>query len=182
MEDKTKEVEEVVGKYEIYFNAYHDGMQGIDPAPEKIWDGYEDGGMMREAGIPPTQIAKVFKARVDWASQQQVIPASYRYQLLGAEPQYDNDGEADLYILRITDRPNFEQQFRFWLEEVVNQADSVGGDDSYFDYYPDYFSVADQLASALGLEAEVAKAKKEVYDKGLYHDEDAIDHGFPLEA
>lgn len=173
-------------KFEVYFNAYHAGGTSLGAelrprAVERIWRGYEDGVMMAEAGIPPEQIAKVFEARVDWASQQHVIPKEYRYQLLGEAPQFDPNSEPDLYILRIDDRPAFENYFKGWLDRVVEAADSVGGDDSYFDYYPDNFTVADQVAAALGLEEAVTAAKKEVYDKGLYHDEDAIDHGLPLD-
>ena len=42
-----------------------------------------------------------------------------------------------------------------WLRRVAQQAWSVGGDDTYYDYYPDKFYMAGQMVDELGLTAEM---------------------------
>lgn len=60
------------------------------------------------------------------------------------------------------------------LDAVVEDAAAVGGDDSYFDYYPDAVYVMLQLCIALGLKDEFAVAREAIILRRYEDDPDEI--------
>lgn len=127
----------------------------------------------------------------DAGLSKEVQRTLYQHRILddssGAQfPAWDEiqDVMTDVMVWYIHDEDRAYEDFCLWLAKVVDAGKRVSGDDSYFDYYPDQFHVADQIAKQMSpkWEERVQEAKKAVYDLGLYHDEDAIDHGYPVDG
>ena len=59
------------------------------------------------------------------------------------------DSGLDVFILR-ADTDNLRMLADRWADDAIKDLPNVGGDDTYFDYYPDYLSGLHQLCSQLG--------------------------------
>lgn len=79
----------------------------------------------------------------------------------------DGGGGMSVYIVQGPTRTVRKYAHQF-LDMVADDAKDVGGDDDYFDYYPDRVYCALQLAIPLGLEDEY----KEAYDEIMKHYKD----------
>lgn len=165
----------------IVFRQYHRGENQSGDLPgivRTIWDDSLDAGIYQDIELPIEWQKLIYEARQIgyWNEKQGDIEF----------PVFDNTvGETregiDVNLWYAWDEATATPKFEEWLRKVVDEAGSVGGDDSYFDYYPDQFYIADQVGEALGRQDLVQAAKEAVYAQGLYHDEDVIGHGQPLD-
>lgn len=85
---------------------------------------------------------------------------------------------SDIYIIS-GQKSKLQESLKKLLDHLVEEADSVSGDDSYYDYYPGAWDLADGIAKHLDI--DTSPYKKLVYEKGLYTDEDSIGHGLPTD-
>lgn len=168
---------------EIYFTAWQDNnyLEALRPVHptrgrlEKIWDHYTDLDNLENI-VTPEVIQKFFQARILQASNRSILPAKDRPRVIHDPLNYDPTSIGDIYILDIDlgGLEKYKEQFRFWMDEVAHAAASVGGDDSYFDYYPDNWEVALQLAKALEMKEDFEKYRKIAYDLCYSDDPDQV--------
>lgn len=172
---------------EIYFTAGLAGENGDyeDLRPlhggrlETVWDGYRDLTAWGDAKIPVTA-EQFFKVRVLQGSNRGIIPILDRPKIID-DPierfQEIWDTGEDLLRLSLWDQAAVERYkmlFIGWLALTAKEAEGVGGDDSYFDYYPDRWFVARQIAHAIpGLKKFYNQYRAEVIN-GRYKDDPEI--------
>lgn len=70
------------------------------------------------------------------ANLASLIPGYRSFRDPEDDENVESNAEADLTAT----------QFKQWLRQVAQEAWGVGGDDSFYDYYPDNFYVAHQIA------------------------------------
>lgn len=141
----------------------------------RVWDDWDDKGVLQNLASPEV-VLNFFRARVLHHSNRSIIPEANRPTIFNDPidiPLEELDGW-DVFILSLWGNPDSEQRFRNqflgWLELITVEAEEVGGDDSFYDYYPDKWEVARQIASALGMEEEYNR-KREVVVNGPYKEE-----------
>lgn len=125
-------------------------------------------------------IAKAFKGIIEADKHSADVNNHQPMHLTHGE-----DSGYDIYVLMGT-----EEQLKAladnWAEAIITDAPSVGGDDSYFDYFPDYVDGLRQLCSQSGYHAPYNRAIEAlVAETSAYHnDPEAADWGLfgpPLE-
>lgn len=176
----------------ILFKAYHDGENmsyDHEAFPDhrvlQIWDSYRDQSLYEDIGLSKEWGRKIYEARQAGIFNEK--PGDVEFPAYEDSSELAMDGVAEgwsLYAITIWDRNKFKESFRQFVVKATELKSTAHGDDSYFDYYPDLWYIADQIAKFLGGEALdwVTAGKKEVYDDGFYHDEDAISHGYELDS
>ena len=180
--------------HEIYFRSAQAAENGdyedLRPASgrlDKVWDGYEDGMLLAEVGATEELIYKFYQARIDQGSNQGAIFTKTEKGCLLYNDLRDiqpADTESFWTIFRLslwTDEAleKFKFQFGIWLGELVLKADSVGGDDSTYDYYPDRWDVAAQLAEALGMEVGYRTSRDLITTNGGRYSEEDLPEYIP---
>ena len=175
-------VEPMTKRPEIYFTAWQDNNYQEALRPNggrlvKIWDNYNDLCLL-EAIATPEVIQKFYQERILQASNRSIIPAKARPKIFNDPLNYDPFSIGDIYILSFgyydSDEAieKFKDQFRSWMRQVADEAASVGGDDAYFDYYPDNWEVALQIAKALGMKEDYTKYRDIAYNLRYADDPD----------
>lgn len=151
-------------KAQIFFTAYlagenndYEELRPLHGRLIRIWDGHMDTAILtEEVGLSNDQIQKFYTARVNWTSDH-TEPLEYHTEV----PPLDPNERADVFLLHIWGEvENYKKQFALALEDMAHDSSSVGGDDSYFDYYPDRWFVYHQIAQALGMKEEYEKARQ----------------------
>ena len=155
---------------EIYFEAWqsnnYEALQPEHGRLQRLWSNYEDFSLLEELVTPET-IQQFYQARVLQASNRGVLPSHTRPKLFNDPFNFDPASIGDIWILQFwTDAAieQFKGRFRFWMDEVAHAASSVGGDDAYYDYYPDNWMVALQIARALGMKEDFEKYRSIAYE------------------
>jgi hypothetical protein len=160
----------------IVFEAYQAGENNYSYALtssgvncESVWDSWDDESAYEDAGFTLPERKRMLQAKLLHMTDMHpsdAVPIAGR-----------NDGTSLLVL-----RGSYEKvraHVANWLKEVAEDAVGVGGDDSYFDYYPDNFYVAGQLCDVLDLREELKAATMRAVEL-RYHDdtEDVLGQSF----
>jgi hypothetical protein len=169
-------------RYEIWFESYQEGSMWSkeDFAPikvEQIWDMYRDQMIMEEAGVSEGRIRKIHEGRRLLYDTQRVIPESSRGKILRSLPPVVIES-ADEFIMVIggtfpDELEEAKRIYRTWLSKIVQRESQRGADDGTYDYYPDCWFVAKQLAEGLGMEGVYNQAVDDLRLTTDYGDEES---------
>jgi hypothetical protein len=158
--------------YEIFFQEYHGMWHNTFPKEgakvEEVWDSYKEREAI-EAVFHPTdeQFVELLKYRILSASQGQVIPAEYSAMVLYQPDRLEP--EMNIWVVRIDDLEKFKRLFADWMnDDLIHLEEHRGADDGTYDYYPDAWDVAYQIAKALGLKGSYNHARQILMETTAY--------------
>jgi len=157
-------------KYEIFFQEYH-GMWHTTDFPgkvEEVFNAYEEVEALQQVFKPTEgQIQHYIRAKILQHSNRRAIPETARAEVL-YEPD-SIDINMNVWLLRIDDKERFVEAFRQWmLYDLIWLEEHRGADDGTYDYYPDAWDVAHQIAKALGMKEEYNRARQKLLDTTAY--------------
>lgn len=148
--------------YQIWFTAYNEGeMWGIEEfgrplLARQVWSEYTDRQVMEEVGCTRLQVLSARDVRKSMHSPGNVL--------------FDgDDGEhGDLFLVEFDNLEQARDIWRLWLKDLRSKEEHRGADDGTYDYYPDAWAVARQLAEGLRLKDEYNAAVKELRENTEY--------------
>ena len=170
----------------ILFHGWHDG-EILDYRTEffddhivrEIWPD-SNWSLFESVGLPDKWAEKLYEASWDGFFNKKtgdLVRPSWK--------EAKDNGEGGLFGILVWDREKFKKDFKNFVDKVVSKRHEATGDDSYFDYYPGLWDVVNEVAKYLKdpeIDEYVKVGKKILWDEGMYHDEDVIEHGFGAEA
>lgn len=137
-------IEMIFSAYQAGENSYTHELTGENVRCETLFDGYADTELCERFGINPVELLDF---RIEQLGLKWVEPV-----LEDLHKEFEHVPE--FMLIRGTVE-NVKKNVSKWLNAYAEDAAGVGGDDSYFDYYPDGFYVAHQLCPHLGLDTEL---------------------------
>lgn len=151
--------------YQIWFTAYNEGemweADGFGPLEViRVWDEYRDRMVLQDVGVDEHTIVSARDLR------------KAMYEFAESKVLFDgDDGEhGDLFLMQFEDLEVARDIWRGWLVNLRKQEEHRGADDGTYDYYPDAWRVAFQLAQGLNVLGEYQAAVKELRENTEYGD------------
>jgi hypothetical protein len=92
----------------------------------------------------------------------------------GHAPPMEDTPDMDVFWLMGSEK-DLRELADWWSAVAIADAATVSGDDSYFDYYPDYLSGLHQLCVALDYPDAINKAVNAALEGSYANDEEAAD-------
>lgn len=152
--------------YQIWFTAYNEGEMwdrtdfGPNLPVEHVWDEYRDRMVMQDVGVSEHQIVSARDLRKSM------------HEFADSKVLFDgDDGEhGDLFVMQFKDLDEARLVWRAWMRGLRQKEAHRGADDGTYDYYPDAWRVAWQLAQGLDVVDEYRAAVKELRENTEYGD------------
>lgn len=142
------------GYLSISFVGWHGGENGYDRFIDgkgatvyEVWT-HDLRYDMDEAGISEADQVKLYNVRKAGHNRGDILPDWEGMVAAGG----------DVYVL--WGKPeNLREAVGSFIVRVMQRAWAVSGDDDYYDYYPDHFTVLDQIVPHLDLQEELDEAR-----------------------
>lgn len=136
--------------YNVFFETWQVGENDLHALENHriLWDEFEEQQAFEKVGLPEEWQEKLYKAKTESHSGPTSLDTN-------KPPEWkeimDNGPSVGLFTVwkRNSNREPVAP-FQDWLNLLVSIEDGVSGDDSYFDYYPDNWWIAEQIATAMG--------------------------------